>query len=277
MDVTNPSEPNTRGIGQGWVRATIVVWAFLMLAAVALVPADQGPIAFSLMLMPWSGLVLSSPLVAFLRFATRTPAPEVSSALLRRVRTSIAANLATAVIAIALFAVISPGDALAAFVLTAGCWTPAVMASFVVRRVSPRGIDPGLSSVQITAATVCGAVGVLLSIPLLGSHLASYKTARSGPLKEDLRSLTVAEDAFFADSIYYAPLARLSFRVRPGNSIRVELATDHLSWGAVVKTEHQSTQCAAWDGTVFPTQIFPSALAIANRPDKGVPLCWDEK
>ena len=268
-------EPALR-IGTGWTRATIAVWILLMLAALALIPTDDGPVALSLLLMPWSGLVLSAPLVAFARFAWRTPAPTISSELRRRVRMSILVNLLITVVAIGVFAMISGEAVVAAPVLMAGSWIPALIAYRLVTKLPTRE-DSEPARFRMTAATVIGVVGILLSIPLLGSHLASRSAGPNSLLKEDLRNVVMAEDAFFADSVYYAPLARLNISARPGNTIRLVLAADNLSWGAVVTTERRPVSCAAWDGAAFPAQIFPSSLTQRDRPDKAVPLCWTAK
>jgi alpha-tubulin suppressor-like RCC1 family protein len=103
-------------------------------------------------------------------------------------------------------------------------------------------LGDGTTTDRTTPVHVVGAAAV---------HMVEGEPAYVAAMKYDLRSLLVAEEVFFADSVKYTATigpGGLTFTVSTGNTLpRITLTHD--GWGAVIGNMHTSTTCAMFIGS----------------------------
>jgi uncharacterized membrane protein (DUF441 family) len=252
----------------GRLANTIVLGCLFLSVVVAAVTMLQNSDAFPLAMVTvaFFGVVLAVlPALVFLFYSWRRPPPDVPRGM------RIAIYFSTLILLLVSAWLVSSGTGLdgAPTLLVMGALVGAVGALTIVQVVRVRPIPGADTQLTYGRGSVGGAfLFLLVAVMLPKFRGVSPHSAYRAMMTSDLRNLSVAQDAFFADSLRYASRADLGITYSPTSSDSVVIvAADKTGWRALARHPYlQDQECGIWVGTRPPDGMHGAT--------EGEPKCW---
>jgi hypothetical protein len=247
------------GIVLGCLLLSVVTTVVMMLQNSDAFPLGMVTVAF------FGVLLAVLPALVFLFYSWRRPPPDVPRG------TRVAIYFSSVILLLVSAGLVRNGTGLdgAPALLALGAVVGAVGILTIVRVVRIAPVPGATSQLTYGRSSVVGAfLFLLVAVMLPKFRGVNPPSVYRAVMTSDLKSLALAQDAFFADSLRYASRADLGSLYSPTSSDSVViLAADSAGWRALAS--HPSLvdqQCGIWVGVRPPDGMHGAA--------EGEPKCW---
>lgn len=248
----------------------ILIAGLLLSVAYTVLMMVQGSdgFLFGMVAVALFGVLLAAlPALLFLFYSWRQPPPEVP----REMRGALYFSSVTLLVVGAWLVLSGTGEDGAPALVALGIAVAAVGIVAIVRAVRVMPVPAAATQLTYGRSSVVGAFLFLLVaviVPKFACGCGNKNTAYRAMLKYDLKSVVMAEDAFFTDKHRYGSRAELggSFSPSSHDSITV-VALDSSAWRAIgTHLFLVGEECGIWIGVRPPDGMHGAS--------EGEPKCW---